>query len=307
MKNTIIALVVIIIIAIFGFAFYKGDFNQSPTGDFSETGELTGDATSTITATSSEPEATGPEKVIGQSSEGREILAYTYGAGDKEVIFVGGIHGGYSWNTVLAAREIKKYFEDNPEKIPANLKVTVIPLLNPDGLNKVVGTVGDFKSEDVPASAEETVPGRFNGNGVDLNRNFDCNWQVTSFWRNEKVNAGSKEFSEPEAQAFRDYVNQAKPVAVVFYFSSAGGVFSSSCQGGILPETKELTSLYAKAAGYPAYGEFDFYDISGDAVNWLAKEGIPGISVLLSDHQNTEWDKNKKGIEALLNYYADKI
>jgi len=70
MKNTIIALVVIIIIAIFGFAFYKGDFNQSPTGDSSENGELTEDATSTTTATSSEPEATGPEKVIGQSSEG---------------------------------------------------------------------------------------------------------------------------------------------------------------------------------------------------------------------------------------------
>jgi len=305
MKNTIIALVVIIIIVIFGFALYQGGFfNQAPTDNQLEDPDLTGNATST--ATSTPAEATGPEKVIGKSAEGRDIMAYTYGEGGKEIAFVGGVHGGYSWNTVLAAREIKEYFEANQEKIPTGLKVTVIPLLNPDGLNKVVGTIGEFDAGDVP-QGEETVPGRFNANNVDLNRNFDCNWQETSTWRNQKVNAGTKPFSEPEAQAFRDYVNQAKPVAVVFYFSAAGGVFSSSCQGGILPETKELTSLYAKAAGYPAYGEFDFYDISGDAVNWLAKEGIPGISVLLSDHQNTEWDKNKKGIEALLNYYADKI
>ncbi|HQF41238.1 MAG TPA: M14 family metallopeptidase, partial [Candidatus Paceibacterota bacterium] len=236
--------------------------------------------------------------------EGRDIMAYSYGEGGKEIAFVGGVHGGYSWNTVLAAREIKEYFEANQEKIPAGLKVTVIPLLNPDGLNKVVGTIGEFDAGDVP-QGEETVPGRFNANNVDLNRNFDCNWQETSTWRNQKVNAGTKPFSEPEAQAFRNYINEAKPAAVVFYFSAAGGVFSSSCQDGILPETKELTSVYAKASGYPAYSEFDFYDISGDAVNWLAKEKIPGISVLLSNHQDTEWSKNRKGIEALLNYYAD--
>lgn len=305
MKNTTIALVIIIIIVIFGFALYQGGFfNQAPTDNQLENPDLTGNATSTATSTPTEAETMGPEKVIGKSAEGRDIMAYTYGEGDKEIVFVGGVHGGYSWNTILAAREIKEYFEDNQGKIPANLKVTVIPLLNPDGLNKVVGTIGEFKASDVPQS-EETVAGRFNANNVDLNRNFDCNWQETSTWRNRKVNAGSKEFSEPETQAFRDYVNQAKPAAVVFYFSAAGGVFSSSCQSGILPETKELTSLYAKAAGYPAYGEFDFYDISGDAVNWLAKEKIPGISVLLSNHQDTEWSKNRKGIEALLNYYAD--
>ncbi|MFA5736736.1 MAG: M14 family metallopeptidase [Candidatus Paceibacterota bacterium] len=307
MKNTIIALVIIIIIIIFGLAFYQGGFFKQPLTDNQlENSDLIEKATSTAaTSTLAETEAAGPEKIIGQSVEGRDIVAYTYGKGDKEVVFVGGAHGGYSWNTILVAREIKEYFEDNPEKIPINLKVTIIPLLNPDGLNKVVGTIGEFDSSDIPTSTEETVSGRFNANEVDINRNFDCNWQKTSTWRNQKVNAGSKPFSEPEAQAFRNYINETKPVAAVFYFSAAGGVFSSSCQNGILTETKELTSLYAKAAGYPAYSEFDFYDISGDAVNWLAKEGIPGISVLLSNHQDTEWNKNKKGIDAVLNYYAD--
>jgi len=39
-------------------------------------------------------------------------------------------------------------------------------------------------------------------------------------------------------------------------------------------------------------------------VNWLAKNKIPAISVLLSTHTDTEWDKNRKGVEALLQSYA---
>ena len=39
-------------------------------------------------------------------------------------------------------------------------------------------------------------------------------------------------------------------------------------------------------------------------VNWFAKQNIPAISVLLTNHTDTEWTKNQKGIEALLSYYA---
>jgi hypothetical protein len=39
-------------------------------------------------------------------------------------------------------------------------------------------------------------------------------------------------------------------------------------------------------------------------VNWLAKNNIPAISVLLSTHTDVEWDKNLSGIKALLQYYG---
>ncbi len=39
-------------------------------------------------------------------------------------------------------------------------------------------------------------------------------------------------------------------------------------------------------------------------VNWLAKEKVPAISVLLTTHDDTEWQKNKAGIEALLKHFA---
>ena len=49
---------------------------------------------------------------------------------------------------------------------------------------------------------------------------------------------------------------------------------------------------------------FDFYEITGDMVNWLAKNKVPAISVLLSTHNSIEWDKNLAGIKALLEHYA---
>ena len=38
--------------------------------------------------------------------------------------------------------------------------------------------------------------------------------------------------------------------------------------------------------------------------NWLAKNSIPAISVLLTNHTDTEWSKNLAGIQALLTYYG---
>ncbi len=242
--------------------------------------------------------------IIGKSVEGRDITAYHYGTGATELLFVGGIHGGYSWNTALVAYELMDYLKANPSAIPANVKVTVIPVLNPDGLNKVVGSPGRFAVADVSPSQDTQISGRFNANTIDLNRNFDCDWQSSATWQNETVSGGSKVFSEPESQAVKAYVEAHKPSAVVVWYSSAGGVFSSSCHNGVLAETKILTNTYAKASGYPGYESFDFYEITGDMVNWFAKNNIPAISVLLTTHEDTEWTKNRAGIEALLKYYA---
>ncbi len=242
--------------------------------------------------------------VIGASVGEHDIMAYHYGTGTKEILFVGGIHGGYEWNSALVAFELMNYLDKNPAAIPAGVKVTVIPVLNPDGLALVTDGTGVFTKADVTASAETKIAGRFNGNTVDLNRNFDCDWKASGTWQNKAVSGGTKVFSEPEAQALRDYVTGHTITAAVVWFSAAGGVYASNCDGPALPETQTLTALFAKAAGYAPHASFDSYEITGDAVNWLAKMKIPAISVLLTTHEDTEWAKNKAGIDALLAHYA---
>ena len=111
-------------------------------------------------------------KVIGTSVEGRKIESYTYGKGEKKLLFVGGIHGGYEWNSVLLAYKFINYLDNNPGIIPDNLTVSVIPSANPDGVYAVTHKTGNFAVSDVSTYSNVLASGRFNANEVDLNRNF---------------------------------------------------------------------------------------------------------------------------------------
>ncbi|MEK7552922.1 MAG: M14 family metallopeptidase, partial [Patescibacteria group bacterium] len=145
--------------------------------------------------------------------------------------------------------------------------------------------------------------GRFNANEVDLNRNFDCEWQPESTWRAKRVSAGTAPFSEPEAAALRDFVLKNNPAAVIFWHSQAGAVYASKCEAEILPETLEIMQAYATAAGYAAVKSFDHYAITGDAEGWLASLGIPAITVELQTHETVEWERNLAGVKALFAHY----
>lgn len=295
MKTFIIGLIIIVLVVL-GFVWLRPASAPAPADTATTT------ATSTASTTPAVPE-TGPLE-IGRSVNDQPITAYRFGTGADEILFVGGIHGGYEWNTVLVAYNLMDYLAANPAKIPANVRVTVIPVLNPDGLAAVVGTTTRFTKADVTASAAAQVTGRFNANDVDLNRNFDCDWQAKGTWQDKTVSGGTGAFSEPESQAIREYVNNHPLAAAVVWYSAAGGVFASNCHRDVLPETTEIMNLYAKAAGYPAHANFNFYDITGDMVNWLAKREVPAISVLLTTHTDTDWTKNRAGVDALLAHFA---
>ena len=254
-----------------------------------------------------EPESPQPayeRRVIGTSVEHRDIEAYTFGMGDTHLLFVGGIHGGYEWNSVVLAYQAIEYFEAQMDALPTTVRITIIPVLNPDGVYEIIGKEGRFAIDEVPDGPK--APGRFNANGVDLNRNFNCKWQPESTWRGRAVSAGTAPFSEPEAAALRDFVigHPSRPTAVIFWHSKANAVYASECEDGILPETLNLMSIYANASSYQAVASFDAYPVTGDAEGWLASIGIPAITVELKTHETIEWEQNLAGIQALLAYYA---
>jgi len=217
--------------------------------------------------------------VLGTSVNGTDITAHHFGTGMNEVLFIGGVHGADAANTASLGNELIDYFTNNEGAVPENMRVTVIPTMNPDGL----------------ASGS-----RFNENGVDLNRNFACDWAATSQWRDQEVSGGTAAFSEPEAAALRDYVAEVNVVGAVVWFAAEGKVYPSACEGAPSTASVELAATFAQAAGYAAGAEFDAYQINGDMTNWLASQGVPAISVLLTDRNNTELSQNLSGVEAVL-------
>lgn len=248
------------------------------------------------------------QKVIGTSVEGRSIASYTYGSGDKHLLFVGGMHGGYEWNSVYLAYKFMDYLNNTRDAIPAGLTVTVIPSINPDGVFAVTGKNGRFTVADVSTSSKTLAAGRFNANTVDLNRNFDCKWQPKATWQSKTTSAGTAAFSEPETTALKNFVAQYNPVSVVFWHSQSNAVYASECKNGILPVTLDIMNAYGKASGYSVVKTFDAYAVTGDAEGWLASINIPAITVELKTHDTIEWDKNLSGVKALFNYFSnDKI
>lgn len=237
--------------------------------------------------------------VIGHSAEGRPIVSYRLGQGSTHLVLVGGIHGGYEWNTILLAYRILDYFLTNPEDVPQPVSLYIIPSANPDGQYTVTNKIGRFTWRDVISN---TVPGRFNSSGVDLNRNWDCLWQPTGLWQGRQVSGGERPFSEPESQALSRFLLELQPAAVLFFHSEAEGVYAAGC-----PETDlasyELSVVYGLAAGYPIYGPFQYYPVTGDAGSWLVTQGIPSITVELTTHEDLDWLQNLRGMLALLATY----
>ena len=247
-----------------------------------------------------------PRKVLGLSVRGRAIEAFTYGTGNTHLLFVGGMHGGYEWNSVLLAYQFMDYLKEHPEFVPNGVQVTVVPSLNPDGVYAVIRKEGRFALRDVPKAENTVGTGRMNAHDVDLNRNFDCNWKPKSTWKSNIVSAGTAAFSEPEAAALRDFVLADKPSAVVFWHSKSNAVYASECKNGILPDTLAIMKAYARASKYAPVEKFDAYEITGDAEGWLASIQIPAITVELKTHETVEWEANLAGVKALFEYYKNK-
>ncbi|MBD3362602.1 DUF2817 domain-containing protein [Candidatus Dojkabacteria bacterium] len=216
---------------------------------------------------------------LGYSIEKRPILAHVFGEGCETYLFIGGIHGS-EYNSSNLMKQWIKEVKGN-QGIWNNKRIIIIPESNPDGLVKHK---------------------RLNSNNVDLNRNFDADWQQVTFLGNQVFSkgGGSYPFSEPETQVLRDFVIATEPSLIISYHSAAG--FS-------IPNDNKLAYNialeYSEYSGYRFTGDdelkgFD-YIITGSLGNWAASLDIPAIVVELSSTHNNEFDKNKDAMWQIVN------
>lgn len=222
-----------------------------------------------------------PEQfVFGASAGGQGLTARRIGQGDIVLMLVGGIHGGAEANTIVLVEELINHFAINPGAVLPGITLVLIPSLNPDGV--VHGAVWQ---------------GRFNDNGVDLNRNWGCGWEATAYFRDDRVNPGTQPFSEPETIALAALINDLRPAAVLFYHSAADGIFGGACNGSSV--SGPMVAVVGEATGY-SYGQgFGEYPVTGTAPSWVDSLGIPSADVELASDQFSEFQRNLRGVMAL--------
>ena len=222
----------------------------------------------------------------GTSHDGRPLLAYRCGDGPSVRAIIGGIHGGYEWNTVTLVDEMLKYLQERPNLVPENVTLYIIPCANPDGY----------------AAGTDRVYGRMNGNGVDLNRNWDYEWQPTATHGTRPVKAGDSPFSEPETAALRDLILDRGVEAAILYHSAMARIFHG--METAKSATYELAVAVSEGTGYPVAASVPGQITTGDAVDWMSAQGLAGVEVELTTHQGIEWARNLRGLKALLTWLA---
>ena len=226
------------------------------------------------------PAGTVNSWLVGRSVEGRPLMAHQFGTGPRVLLLVGGMHGGYEANTVELINTLITHFETNPAAVLPGMRLVLVPVANPDGLARGRGSAG-----------------RFNSNGVDLNRNWGCSWSAEAVWRQTPVDSGAGPFSEPETSALADLIRSTRPLVALFYHSAANGVFAGTCGGENGSET--MAAVLGEATGY-SYGQsFSAYPVTGTAAAWANSVGVAAADVELITTTDPEFERNLRGVLAL--------
>ncbi|HUI88823.1 MAG TPA: M14 family zinc carboxypeptidase [Anaerolineales bacterium] len=225
--------------------------------------------------------------VVGFSAEGRPLEVYTFGQGEKRDLIIGGIHGGYEWNTIALADQLIAYVNGNLDVIPSDVTLYILPDMNPDG---------DARSHD--------VWGRVNANGVDLNRNFPVGWTAT--WNRDGcydlsiTTSGSGPGSEPETRLVMSFIASHRLQAVINYHSAALGI----SPGGTPWDAASIRLARALAAvtTYPFPPINTGCVFSGTLPDFAVSQGAAAVDMELTNHQDTDFSMNLRALNVLLNF-----
>ncbi|MBI5945166.1 MAG: hypothetical protein HY864_12415 [Chloroflexi bacterium] len=225
--------------------------------------------------------------VIGYSVSGRPLDVYTFGSGERQRMIVAGIHGGYEWNTIALADELIKYIYEHPEVIPSDVTLFILRNMNPDG-----------------DARDHGIDGRVNDHGVDLNRNFPTNWAADwdrdGCWNYGPTTGGTGPASEPETRAVMGFLQNHRIETLISYHSAALGVFP----GGEPWEERstQFAKALGKATGYPFPPIDTGCKFTGTLADYAVELGAVSVDMELSTHKSTDFKKNIKALNILLNW-----
>jgi len=265
-------------------------FTPSPTGTPTLTETPTETFTPTLTPTETPtpiPFSEGPI-VIGYSVQDRPLEVYRFGRGLTGRLIVAGMHGGGEYNTIQMADLLIVYLQEgHPEIVPADVTLYILRDLNPDG-----------------EARAHSYLGRANANRVDLNRNWDANWQKdwprAGYWTRTYVTGGKSPGSEPETQALMAFIQNHHFDALINYHSAALGIFAD----GLPPDDYSIRLAQTVAAvttyHYPPIDTGCKY--TGGFTDWANENNIAALDVELTDHTNTDYEMNLKVLNIFLNW-----
>ena len=207
----------------------------------------------------------GDKGIIGFSAFNKPIRYFKVEkTGFPVVIVQCAMHAREYVTTYLAIEQIKWF-----NRYGKKGTVYFIPLVNPDGVEIVEKVNRLYKA---------------NGNGVDLNVNFDARWgtgESNVFVKGEKNYVGEFAFSEPESRALKDFTLFVKPDATVSYHSKGEEIYWRFFQEECLSREYYLARALGDVTGYALK---ETPNSAGGYKDWcIEKLKIPAFTIEVGD------------------------
>jgi carboxypeptidase T len=265
---------------------------------------------------------------IGRSVEGRPIYAAVVsrpGTGRPEALYVANIHAGEVIGAMVALGTLRRMVEDygrdpGVTALIDRTDVWVVPVINPDGYERVISTGGQGGK----------LGTRRNAHGVDLNRNFPLAPGAKSrhpLAGNHRPNSsyymGERPLSEPETRALAELADRHDFYITIMGHSVAGKVLYPHCFANAparhRTEMIEVGQAYSARqpawkyqvqqsySWYPTLGDSDdFFYIHHGALAFTIEHGTVSHNLRYAlTHPSVFWVMNPHDLEAWVENDAD--
>ena len=214
-------------------------------------------------------------EVIGNTAFGRPLRALVIGNGPRKVIYSAAHHAN-EWITSLvllkfaeelaqAIAENGRLFGDEARKIAETATIYMVPMVDPDGVDLVVGAIpkGTLPYEGARSMADFypniSFPDGWKANllGVDLNLQYPAGWLQAreikfsqGFTRpGPRDYVGRAPLNQLESKAMAGYTEYIDPVLVLAYHAQ-GEVIYWQFKDYEVPGARELGEAFSRVSGY---------------------------------------------------------
>ncbi len=245
-------------------------------------------------------------ETIGHSLCGREINAFTLGGEYETVLYVGGVHGMEFITTKLLMQYFATLCEHykSCEKLKgypirsylSNRGLTVIPCLNPDGAaisRTGAASAGSYAEFVNNASNGNSTIWQANARGVDINHNFNADWQQVKLCEQThgitspcpSKFGGEEPESEPETKAVAAYC-RTHNIRHAIVFHSQGEEIYYTFGSNTPSRSYELAAVMEKLSGY-TLSEPTGTAVGGGLKDWIIEElHLPAFTVEIGLGEN---------------------
>ncbi len=202
--------------------------------------------------------------VIGRSVMQKDIPYIKIGNGDRKIFLGGAYHGLEYITSAFLMRFISRYivslmtreklFGYDIGKLFASVSLYTVPMINPDGVDIAINGLDitdSYHRELISLVGIHSFNKvwQANARGVDLNHNYDANWQPIQTFASPTKYGGKYPESEPETRAVTEFIRR-EDFDLLLAFHSQGGEIYYDFDGLAADRAYDTAKKMAAESGY---------------------------------------------------------